>query len=82
MDDIELLNEAIRIISNGNQDDFCRKVHLKSSTAKNWRTLKKVPDDKKILLQFIMDNHILKDKLRKATNYINAKQEFEKSFIS
>ena len=67
MTDIELLDQAIEITSKDlmSQDKksqeqyFCEKTFIKWSTLRSWRSRGSVPDDKKVLLNTIVEKYEL-----------------------
>ena len=54
MNDIELLDKAIELYSNGNQAKFSEFSHIKESTIKTWRNRGAIPEDKILLLNILV----------------------------
>lgn len=80
MNDIELLNKAIELYSNGNQANFSKFSHIKESTIKTWRSRGAVPDDKILLLNTLIENHKLIQENNEYKEYFRLQNEFMKKF--
>lgn len=78
--DIEMLDKIINTITGGNQSEFARITHIKESTIKTWRDRKKVPDNKKLLLNTLLENHELKEKLADYEQYFTLQGKLSKKF--
>lgn len=80
MNDIKLLDKAIELYSNGNQAKFSEFSHIKESTLKTWRSRGAVPDDKKLLLNTLIEKHELIQENSKFQEYFKLQNEFMKKF--
>jgi DNA-binding transcriptional regulator YiaG len=80
MNDIELLNKAIELYSDGNQARFSTFTHIKESTLKTWRSRGVVPDDKILLLNTLIENHKLIQENNEYKEYFKLQNEFMKKF--
>jgi len=65
MNNIDLLDQAINLYSNGNQAKFAEFTYIKESTIKTWRSRGAVPDDKVLLLNTLIENHKLEEDMKK-----------------
>ncbi len=75
MNDIELLDKAIEIYSNGNQAKFSKFSHIKESTIKTWRSRGVIPEDKKLLLNTLISKYELIQENEKYRNYFKLQNE-------
>ena len=75
MNDIELLDKAIEIYSNGNQAKFSKFSHIKESTIKTWRSRGVIPEDKKLLLNTLISKYELIQENEKYRNYLRLQNE-------
>mgnify|MGYP002369250625 FL=1 len=75
MNDIELLDKAIEIYSNGNQAKFSKFSHIKESTIKTWRSRGVIPEDKKLLLNTLISKYELIQENEKYRNYFRLQNE-------
>ena len=82
MKDIEQLNKAIQLIANGVESEFCKYSNIKPSTVKTWRKRKSIPQDKILLLEWIIRSYEAEQKLSKIEGYFNLKSEISKMFQS
>lgn len=80
MNNIDLLNKAIELYSNGNQAKFSEFSHIKESTIKTWRSRGAVPDDKKLLLNVLIEKHNLIQENNQFKEYFRLQNEFMKKF--
>lgn len=80
MNDIELLNKAIELYSNGNQAKFSEYSRIKESTIKTWRSRGTVPDDKILLLNTLIENHKLIQENNEYKEYFRLQNKFMKKF--
>ena len=75
MNDIELLDKAIEIYSNGNQAKFSKFSQIKESTIKTWRSRGVIPEDKKLLLNTLISKYELIQENEKYRNYFRLQNE-------
>ena len=80
MNDIELLDKAIEIYSNGNQAKFSEFSHIKESTIKTWRSRGYIPDDKKLLLNILIEKYDLVQENNQFKEYFKLQNELGKKF--
>ena len=77
---IELLDQAIKLYSNGEQAKFSKLTKIKESTIKTWRNRGVIPDDKLLLLNMLIENHELKSKLADIEHFFALHNKISKSF--
>jgi hypothetical protein len=75
MNDIELLDKAIEIYSNGNQAKFSKFSHIKESTIKSWRNRGTIPEDKKLLLNVLISKYELMQENKQYKEYFRLQNE-------
>jgi hypothetical protein len=75
---IELLNTAIKKYTDGNELAFCKLIKMKDSTVRGWRQRDKIPDDKVVLLNTLIELHEAKEKLSKCEQYFELQSEVAK----
>ncbi len=80
MNDIDLLNKAIELYSNGNQANFSKFSHIKESTIKTWRNRGTIPDDKKLLLNILIEKYDLIQENSRFREYFRLQNELSKKF--
>ena len=80
MNDIEVLDKAIELYSNGNQAKFSEFSHIKESTIKTWRNRGAIPDDKILLLNILIEKHNLIQENNQFKEYFKLQNELSKKF--
>lgn len=80
MADIKLLEKAIELYANGSQAKFAKFSHIKDSTMKTWRKRKSIPDDKKLLLNTLIEKYYLIQENKKYEEYFRLQNELSKKF--
>lgn len=74
---IELLDRAIKLLSNGNQAKFAGLTHIKESTLKTWRKREAIPDDKILLINTLIENYELKQDMKKIEAFFDLAKKFQ-----
>lgn len=77
MHNIELLDKAIQLLSNGNQAKFAEFTHIKESTLKSWRSRGAIPDDKVLLLKTLIENYELKQNMKTIEAFFEIAKKFQ-----
>ncbi len=80
MNDIELLDKAIELYSNGNQAKFSEFSHIKESTIKTWRNRGAIPEDKISLLTILIEKSNLIQDNNQFKEYFKLQNELSKKF--
>jgi len=80
MNSIELLDKAIELYAGGSQKRFVEFSHIKDSTMKTWRNRKSIPDDKKLLLNTLIEKYDLIQENKKYQEYFRLQNELGKKF--
>lgn len=80
MNEIELLDKAIELYANGSQSKFAEFSHIKDSTMKTWRKRESIPDDKKLLLNTLIEKYVLIQENKKYEEYFRLQNELSKKF--
>ena len=74
-ENLNLLNTAINLYSNGSQSKFCKMIEINESTVKAWRKRNTIPSDKIVLLKTLIELHEAKQKLLKYESYFTLQKE-------